>query len=117
MPTNILILNPIKKHTLPQRKVGIDIMKKNRLQRLKDDMDRDFQKYAEEDLLETPQKHKKESNFLVKCVALCLLCSFGIAQFLGRVLEDKQAIVQYGLMFFIVICVLTFYIWLRRKYR
>ena len=53
----------------------------------------------------------------MKCVAICLLCSYGIAQFLGRVLGDKQAIVQYGLAGIIVICALAFYIWLRRKYR
>ena len=92
-------------------------MKKNRLQRMKNDMNRDLKKYAEEDLLETSQKYKKESNFWIKCVALCLLCSCGIAQFLGRFLGDKQAIVQYGLVILIVICILTFYIWLRKKYR
>ena len=73
--------------------------------------------YLDEDLLDTTPKRKKESTFWMKCVALCLLCSYGIAQFLGRVLGDKQAIVQYGLAGIIVICALAFCIWLRRKYR
>jgi hypothetical protein len=60
-------------------------------------MNEDLQKYLDEDLLDTTPKEKKESTFWMKCVALCLLCSYGIAQFLGRVLGDKQAIVQYGL--------------------
>ena len=92
-------------------------MKKNRLQRLQEDMNEDLQKYLDEDLLDTTPKEKKESSFWMKCVALCLLCSYGIAQFLGRVLGDKQAIVQYGLAGVIVIYALAFYIWLRRKYR
>ena len=92
-------------------------MKKNRLQRLQEDMNEDLQKYLDEDMLDTTSKRKKESTFWMKCVALCLLCSYGIAQFLGRVLGDKQAIVQYGLAGIIVICALAFYIWLRRKYR
>ena len=70
---------------------------KNRIQRLQEDMNEDLQKYLDEDLLDTTPKEKKESTFWMKCVALCLLCSYGIAQFLGRVLGDKQAIVQYGL--------------------
>ena len=74
-------------------------------------------KHFSEDLLDTTPKEKKESSFWMKCVAICLLCSYGIAQFLGRVLGDKQAIVQYGLAGIIVICALAFYIWLRRKYR
>ena len=72
-------------------------MKKNRIQRLQEDMNEDLQKYLDEDLLDTTPKEKKESSFWMKCVALCLLCSYGIAQFLGRVLGDKQAIVQCGL--------------------
>lgn len=92
-------------------------MKKNRLQRLQEDMNEDLQKYLDEDLLDTTPKEKKDSTFWMKCVALCLLCSYGIAQFLGRVLGDKQAIVQYGLAGIIVICALAFCIWLRRKYR
>ena len=72
-------------------------MKKNRIQRLQEDMNEDLQKYLDEDLLDTTSKEKKESTFWMKCVAICLLCSYGIAQFLGRVLGDKQAIVQYGL--------------------
>ena len=72
-------------------------MKKNRLQRLQEDMNEDLQKYLDEDMLDTTPKEKKESSFWMKCVAICLLCSYGIAQFLGRVLGDKQAIVQYGL--------------------
>lgn len=80
-------------------------------------MNEDLQKYLDEDLLDTTPKEKKESTFWMKCVALCLLYSYGIAQFLGRVLGDKQAIVQYGLAGIIVICALAFYIWLRRKYR
>ena len=92
-------------------------MKKNRLQRLQEDMNEDLQKYLDEDLLDTTPKEKKESTFWMKCVAICLLCSYSIAQFLGRVLGDKQAIVQYELAGIIVICALAFYIWLRRKYR
>ena len=107
MPINL------KTHIQMQSK----IMKKNRLQRLQEDMNEDLQKYLDEDLLDTTPKGKKESTFWMKCVALCLLCSYGIAQFLGRVLGDKQAIVQYGLAGVIVICALAFYIWLRRKYR
>lgn len=52
-------------------------------------MNEDLQKYLDEDLLDTTPKEKKESSFWMKCVALCLLCSYGIAQFLGRVLGDK----------------------------
>ena len=92
-------------------------MKKNRIQRLQEDMNEDLQKYLDEEMLDTTPKEKKESSFWMKCVAICLLCSYGIAQFLGRVLGDKQAIVQYGLAGIIVICALAFYIWLRRKYR
>ena len=72
-------------------------MKKNRIQRLQEDMNEDLQKYLDEDMLDTTPKEKKESSFWMKCVAICLLCSYGIAQFLGRVLGDKQAIVQYNL--------------------
>lgn len=54
-------------------------MKKNRIQRLQEDMNEDLQKYLDEDLLDTTPKEKKESNFWMKCVALCLLCSYGIA--------------------------------------
>ena len=107
MPINL------KTHIQMQSK----IMKKNRLQRLQEDMNEDLQKYLDEDLLDTTPKEKKESTFWMKCVAICLLCSYGIAQFLGRVLGDKQAIVQYELAGIIVICALAFYIWLRRKYR
>ena len=57
-------------------------------------------------MLDTTPKEKKETSFWMKCVAICLLCSYGIAQFLGRVLGDKQAIVQYGLAGIIVIYVL-----------
>lgn len=52
-------------------------MKKNRLQRLQEDMNEDLQKYLDEDLLDTTPKRKKESTFWMKCVALCLLCSYG----------------------------------------
>lgn len=50
-------------------------MKKNRIQRLQEDMNEDLQKYLDEDLLDTTPKRKKESSFWMKCVALCLLCS------------------------------------------
>ena len=55
-------------------------MKKNRIQRLQEDMNEDLQKYLDEDMLDTTPKEKKESSFWMKCVALCLLCSYGIAQ-------------------------------------
>ena len=51
-------------------------MKKNRLQRLQEDMNEDLQKYLDEDLLDTTSKEKKESTFWMKCVAICLLCSY-----------------------------------------
>ena len=38
-------------------------MKKNRLQRLQEDMNEDLQKYLDEDLLDTTPKRKKESTF------------------------------------------------------
>ena len=90
-------------------------MKKNRIQRLQEDMNEDLQKYLDEDMLDTTSKRKKESTFWMKCVALCLLCSYGIAQFLGRVLGDKQAIVQYGLAGIISVCILIIYPWLKRR--
>ena len=38
-------------------------MKKNRIQRLQEDMNEDLQKYLDEDLLDTTPKEKKESTF------------------------------------------------------
>ena len=52
-------------------------MKKNRLQRLQEDMNEDLQKYLDEDMLDTTSKRKKESTFWMKCVALCLLWTCG----------------------------------------
>ena len=46
-------------------------MKKNRIQRLQEDMNEDLQKYLDEDLLDTTSKEKKESTFWMKCVAIC----------------------------------------------
>ena len=65
-------------------------------------------------------------NYSIKIIQRIILFAFillltfnmaGILDELGRVLGDKQAIVQYGLAGIIVICALAFYIWLRRKYR
>ena len=39
-------------------------MKKNRIQRLQEDMNEDLQKYLDEDLLDTTPKRKKESMVL-----------------------------------------------------
>ena len=41
-------------------------MKKNRIQRLQEDMNEDLQKYLDEDLLDTTPKEKKESSFWMK---------------------------------------------------
>ena len=45
-------------------------MKKNRIQRLQEDMNEDLQKYLDEDMLDTTSKRKKESTFWMKCVAM-----------------------------------------------
>ena len=37
-------------------------MKKNRIQRLQEDMNEDLQKYLDEDMLDTTPKEKKEST-------------------------------------------------------
>ena len=41
-------------------------MKKNRLQRLQEDMNEDLQKYLDEDLLVTTPKRKKESTLVIR---------------------------------------------------
>lgn len=48
-------------------------MKKNRIQRLQEDMNEDLQKYLDEDLLDTTPKEKKESTFWMKCSSMFIV--------------------------------------------
>ena len=48
-------------------------MKKNRIQRLQEDMNEDLQKYLDEDLLDTTPKRKKESTLLDEVCSFMLI--------------------------------------------
>lgn len=94
-------------------------MSKNRLQRLKEDIGRDVQKQLDENKVDTTPKPGKtnELNFWIRIIAFGLLLACGLTAWLGRILGDKQAIVQYGIVGVLFLVVIVFYIWLRKKYK
>ena len=92
-------------------------MKKNRLQRLKEDIDRDVQKQLDENTVDTTPKLGKthELNFWIHVAAFILVFACGFMAWAGRILGDKQAIVQYGIVGVFLIVIILFYIWLRKN--
>lgn len=94
-------------------------MSKNRLQRLKEDIEKDVQKQLDENAVDTTPKPEKsnELNFWIRTIAFILLFSCGFMAWFGRLLGDKQAIAQYGIVAVLLLAVIVFYIWLRKKYK
>ena len=96
-------------------------MKKNRLQRLKEDIDKDVQNQLDENTVDTTPKpgQTNELNFWVKIISIFV--AFGgfytVAQWLGELLGYKQVYVQYGIIGVLGLALIVFYVWLRRKYR
>ena len=81
-------------------------MKKNRLQRLQEDMNEDLQKYLDEDLSDATPKEKQESISWKEL----LVCGYWLFQLLRRLLGfHKQPIEQYVLAGIISVCILIIF--------